>query len=176
MIYDPQEDSYLLEECVKKHAKGKVLDMGTGSGIQAKAALKNTSDILAADINLEAVESCQKQKINTIQSDLFSNIKDSFDTIIFNPPYLPKEELEDKESQQTTTGGKQGHEILEKFLSQAREHLNKDGIILIVCSSLTGDVEKIFIKYNYKFTTLKKEKHFFEELKVYLLNSISILN
>jgi pyruvate dehydrogenase E1 component alpha subunit len=37
-VYEPREDSLLLEKYVKKFAKGIVLDIGTGSGIQAKAA------------------------------------------------------------------------------------------------------------------------------------------
>ena len=51
-IYQPQEDTYLILEQVKQFAKGKVLDMGTGTGIlafeaQPKSCLLYTSD--AAD-------------------------------------------------------------------------------------------------------------------------------
>jgi len=91
MIYEPNDDSYLLKEFVLKHARGKVLDMGTGSGIQAEAALEKTQDVLAADINNEAAEFCKKKGINAVQSDLFENINHKFDLIIFNPPYLPEE-------------------------------------------------------------------------------------
>lgn len=49
MIYEPEEDSYLLEKYVKKLAKGKVLDLGTGSGIQALAAKKTCKEVKAAD-------------------------------------------------------------------------------------------------------------------------------
>ena len=41
MIYEPAEDSHLLAEAVKKFAHGRVLDMGTGSGIQAITAAKS---------------------------------------------------------------------------------------------------------------------------------------
>jgi len=170
MIYKPQEDSYLLEKYAKKYAKGKVLDLGCGSGIQSKAVLENTKDVLAADINSEAVAFCKSQGINTIQSDLFSNISQKFDLIIFNPPYLPEEKLEDKESKIITTGGKEGYEILELFLSQSKYYLNKNGKILLVCSSLTGNVDLLFKKYKFNFKLLEKQKVFFEELKVYLLN------
>ena len=60
MIYEPSDDSFLLREFVLEFAKGKVLDMGTGSGIQAEAALEKTDDVLAADVNEEAVEFCRK--------------------------------------------------------------------------------------------------------------------
>lgn len=39
--YEPREDSKLLERYVRKYAKGSVLDIGTGSGIQAISAAKS---------------------------------------------------------------------------------------------------------------------------------------
>jgi release factor glutamine methyltransferase len=167
MIYEPQEDSYLLEKHVKKLAKGKVLDMGTGSGILAKAAKGLNLEVLAVDINPEAIAKCQEQGLEAIESDLFSNIKDKFDTIIFNPPYLPDAEGEPEDSKLITTGGKYGHELLERFLIESKGHLNENGIILLVFSSHTGNMEKIFDEQKYDFTLLGQESHFFEKLLVY---------
>lgn len=170
MIYRPREDSFLLRKQVRKYAKGKVLDMGTGSGIQALAALENTKDVLAVDINPEAVEKLKKKGVNAIVSDLFANVKGKFDVIIFNPPYLPDDPEEDEESRLTTTGGKQGHELTERFLKEAKKHLNKKGIILLLFSSMTGDVDSILKKLKYKFILLDKKKMFFEEIYVYLVS------
>ena len=88
-LYEPREDSELLVKYVKKHARGVVLDMGTGSGIQAIGAIEKGAEVLAVDVNKEAVEHCEKKGINALQSDLFENVKGKFDLIIFNPPYLP---------------------------------------------------------------------------------------
>ena len=57
MMYEPAEDSYLLGRVVKKHARGRVLDMGTGSGYQAKiaAAKRNVERVLAVDLNPDAI-------------------------------------------------------------------------------------------------------------------------
>jgi release factor glutamine methyltransferase len=173
MIYEPQEDSYLLEKHVKIRAKGKVLDLGTGSGIQARAALTKTEEVLAADINPESIKHCKELNVKTIESNLFSNIKEKFNLIIFNPPYLPEDEEEPEDSKLITTGGKKGHEVLEEFLIQAKNHLEEKGEILTVVSNLTGDVEGLFNKYNYKFKKLDSEKLFFEELFVY---SLSLIN
>jgi len=127
MIYEPAEDSFLLEKYVKKLVKkdAYVLDVGTGSGILAKAALEKTKNVLALDINREAVEHCKKQGINAIQSDLFSNIKkgSKFDMIIFNPPYLPEDKREDSESRVITTGGKVGNEIVIRFLKKVKKSI-----------------------------------------------------
>ena len=52
-VYKPGEDSYLLQRHVERLVFGNVLDMGTGSGIQAvTAAIKQeVSKVLAVDIN-----------------------------------------------------------------------------------------------------------------------------
>lgn len=167
MIYEPAEDSYLLEEQVKKFAKRgiKVLDMGTGSGIQAEAA--KDCDVLAVDINQECVDFVRKKGINCIKSDLFENVKGKFDLIIFNPPYLPEDEEEPEDSKLSTTGGKKGNEILERFFSQVENYLNKNGKILIVFSSLTPDVDKIIKKYGFSYKKLSEQKIPFETLYVY---------
>ena len=171
MIYEPEEDSYLLEKYVKKFAKGKVLDLGSGSGIQSEAALEKTKNVLAVDIDKECVNYLKKKGIKSKYSDLFSNIEEKFDLIIFNPPYLPNEKLEDEESKKITTGGKDGYEILERFFSQVNKHLNKNGKILIVFSSLTkkSKVDKIIEENNFKFKILEEQKMFFEKLYCYLI-------
>ena len=94
IVYEPAEDSFLLAEQVKKYAKGKVLDLGTGSGILAETALINTKEVLATDINEEAVKRLKQKGINARFSDLFSHITEKFNLIIFNPPYLPTERNE----------------------------------------------------------------------------------
>lgn len=168
MIYEPREDSYLLQKYVLNFAKGKVLDMGTGSGIQAETALKKTKNVLAIDIDPEVVKYIKSKKINIIQSDLFSNVKGKFDLIIFNPPYLP----DDKQVKDIALdGGKKGYELLERFLIQAKNYLKKDGKILILFSSLTkkNKVDKILKDNGYTFELLETQKLFFEELYVYLI-------
>ena len=167
MIYEPAEDSFLLKKQLKNFIKKgmKVLDVGTGSGIQAIEAKKLGADVLASDINPE----CLKLEVETVQSDLFENIAEKFDIIIFNPPYLPEEPLEPEDSKLSTTGGKRGNEILIRFLGQARAHLNPNGKILIVFSSLTPDMDIILEELNYKFKKLDEEKIDFEKLYVYLI-------
>lgn len=165
MIYEPVEDTFLLKKHIKDFARGKVLDMGSGSGILAEEALKYSNNVLAADINKEAVKFCRKKKINCIYSDLFSNIKEKFDLIIFNPPYLPKKKYEDEE---TSLNVGQGKELITEFLNQAKSHLNENGQILILISSLTGKPENLFGGWNFKL--IDSEKYFFEELFIYLLS------
>lgn len=174
MTYEPQEDSYLLLEYVKQLAFGKVLDMGTGSGILAKQAVYNqdVEEVVAVDIDQESVEKLKKDSVKNLrafQSDLFANISERFDTIVFNPPYLPKDE---KDPDVALDGGVKGHEIIGLFLERAKKHLRKNGIILMVFSNRTGkkEVDKIIRDEGYKSVVLeKKNLDFFEELYVYKL-------
>lgn len=169
MLYEPAEDSYLLEKFVKIYAKGLVLDMGTGSGIQAKAAAEISENVVAVDISDKALkyvsENINNPKITFLKSDLFSNVEGLFDTIIFNPPYLPDEEFEDKR----LFGGKDGHEIVEKFLISAKSYLNEGGVILLLISSLTGEekIKQILDENGYQYDECGREHIFFEDLIVY---------
>jgi len=185
MIYLPLEDSYLLSETLKEYltkAKNKIknkslkiLDMGSGSGIQAQTCKGlGFKNILCADVDKEVIEHLKSENLNTIQSNLFSNIKKSekFDLIIFNPPYLPEDKREPQDSRNATTGGKKGYEIIIKFLNQAKSHLNKDAKILLLFSSFSQP--KIILKkakdLGYNFKALSSKKLFFEELFVYKLS------
>tara|TARA_B100000315_G_C14278508_1_gene451966 strand:- start:79 stop:609 length:531 start_codon:yes stop_codon:yes gene_type:complete len=172
MIYEPREDSHLLQKYVKKLAKGSVLDIGTGSGIQAVTASKNTkvTSVLAIDIQEEVIDHCLRnldpKKITFKESNLFSNVEESFDTIIFNPPYLPDDA---KVKDLTLDGGKEGYELIKEFLEQVKNHLNKDGIILLLFSSLTNKekIDSLIKKENFIFNLLEKQHIFFEDLFVY---------
>ena len=197
-IYQPQEDSFLLQEQVKKYAKGIVLDIGTGSGIQALTAAKNkkVKKITAIDINKKSIDYCKKnikflslenskkleksktfqinKKITFLQSNLFNKINKSFDTIIFNPPYLPQES---ENKYLALEGGKKGYEIIEKFLNQASNYLNINGIILIVFSSFTNKqkIDEIIERNLLEFQELSKQHIFFEDLYVYLIKKTKTL-
>ena len=172
MIYEPSEDSYLIKRYIKKYAKNKkVLDVGTGSGILAKEALKYTKDVTASDINKECLKNLKG--IKTIHSDLFKKIKGKNYLIISNPPYLPEDKGEDTKSALSTSGGKKGYELIERFINDLRPHLNKDGKALIIFSSLTNKdkVDSIIKKNKFNFKLLEEEKDIpYEDLYCYLLS------
>ncbi|MBI2660127.1 methyltransferase [Candidatus Woesearchaeota archaeon] len=179
-VYEPREDSTMLEKYVRQCAEGKVLDVGTGSGIQAIAAAQNkdVTSVLATDVQKGVIEYCRKciknKKIKFIQSDLFKNVKGKFDVIVFNPPYLPQElKLKDL----TLEGGKKGYEVIERFLNEANEFLKTNGIILLVFSSLTRKekVEELIKNNLLDFEELEKQRIFFEDIYVYLLRKNGLL-
>ena len=175
-IYLPAEDSYLLSKIlekeipklVKKNEHLQFLEVGSGSGILLETAKKSgikREHIFGADINQEAVEHCKNLDFNCIYSNLFENVNGKYDIIVFNPPYLPEDSREPADSRLATTGGLQGSEIINKFLKQAENYLEKDGRIFLLISSLTKNIN--WREYHKKL--LGKEKLFFEELKVWEL-------
>ena len=182
-IYEPAEDSYLLQKHVKKYALGRVLDVGTGSGIQALTAIKNVNvrEVVAIDINEEAIEKLGQEikekklrKIKAIQSDLFESVTGHFNLIIFNPPYLPQDKgIEDA----ALYGGKKGWEISENFFNQVSKYLFADGKILFLFSSLTNKsrIDEILSNNLLEFSEIDRLKIAFEELYVYEVKKSSLL-
>jgi release factor glutamine methyltransferase len=176
LVYLPAEDSFLLSSVIKKEVykiflKNKeavFLEIGAGSGVQLQSLLEagvKKKNIFACDLNFDAVNCCKELGFNCIQSNLFEKIKGKYDLILFNPPYLPKDNLEDKESEIATTGGKKGGEIINLFLKQSKNYLNKNGKIFLLISSLTKG-----IKWNgYRKKILAEKKIFFEKLTVFEL-------
>ncbi len=185
-IYEPAEDSFLLQKYIRKYSFGQVLDIGTGTGIQALTASqkKNVTSVIGIDLNPSAVSYCQKyvqpknRKLSFLHSDLFVSLRPAkFDTIIFNPPYLPEDKREPEESSLATTGGKRGYEILERFFADASAFLKPQGIILLLFSSLTrkNQVERIIKENLFEFKELERIKIPFEELYVYLVKKTDLL-
>lgn len=176
MVYEPREDSYLLEGVVEKYARGNVLDMGAGSGILAEAAArrKQVRSVVAVDIDKDAlsyaaanVAKSLKNKIKFLQSDLFANIKpQSFDTIIFNPPYLPSDT---KYPDNALDGGKRGYELIERFFESANDFLDDSGSVLLLFSSRTSEerVDGIIRDRLFEAELLETKPLFMEILYVY---------
>ncbi len=189
-VYSPMEDSQLLAAAVEKHAYGNVLDMGTGSGIQAITAAKKKEVklVVAADINNDALKFAAaaagkegvRDKIRFMKSDLFRNVKGTFDTkgafdtIIFNPPYLPQDK---GIADEAIYGGKHGYEVLQKFIGDCSYYLADNGIVLIVFSSKTNKqkVDEAIENSCLQFEELEQKNIFFETLYTYLIMKSPLL-
>lgn len=150
-VYVPHEDSFLLAEAARVHAKGRVLDLGCGTGIAGLAASQSPQvrEIVFADVNFLALKLAEKnakenglkKKHRFVQSDLFSTLKgQKFDTVCFNPPYLPTSKAEKIEGLENAAydGGKDGRKVLDRFLDQFAAHLAPDGILLLLNSSVSA--------------------------------------
>lgn len=148
--YAPAEDSWLLAHTIEKYFKNfrgkKCLDMGCGNGIQTAALLLNgAANVTCVDVNEDALRTTKemieknfpekKSTVNYVRSFLFETLnEEKFDCIVFNPPYVPSENIKWVE----VDGGKKGREIIDAFLEQLPRHLNPQGVCFLLQTSLNS--------------------------------------
>jgi len=179
-VYYPREDTLLLAKILEKEEiKGKkCLEMCCGSGFLSVLMAKRGGKVVAADINEKAVEATRNNaeknsvKVDAVVSDMFENIKEKFDLIVFNPPYLPDVDFNLKRElniERQWSGGKTGREVIKKFVKDAKKFLNKNGKIIMIISSLTGENEtkELLKKNKFNVKEIAREKIPWEELIVF---------
>jgi len=169
-VYEPSDDTFLLLDSLDltERSLGSALELGTGTGIIAVYGAKRGARVTATDINEETLALAKEnaslngvaERIEFVKSDLFDNVDGSFDTIIFNPPYLPEEEPRDA----ALDGGKKGYELAERFLKNMPGHLKKDGRCYLLLSSI-DDPENVL--KSYKHSVIAEKSLFFERLYVF---------
>jgi release factor glutamine methyltransferase len=148
-VYGPEEDSLLLARCVRCGEKS--LEIGCGTGIVSIKCALSGSKVVAVDMNPVAVE-CTKEnarrngvEVDAKQSDLFSNVTEVYDTIMFNPPYLPVSD-EGSGSEQWN-GGDDGFLVTRRFLNLLPQYIRRNGWAFIILSDLT-DIRKLMNEFN----------------------------
>lgn len=184
-VYEPAEDSELLA-FHSRNLKGKILEIGTGSGLVSILNAKSnpSNSILATDISPEAIECARKnaeangvRSLTFLQSNLFEKIEGKFDTILFNPPYLPtsKEERIPGNLNYAFDGGEDGRKTLDIFLEEFDKFLAPRGRLLLTQSSLNSMERTMLMLKNKGFEvhTLDQKPFFFEI--VYLLEAYMMM-
>lgn len=137
----------LICKQVPKATPLRILDMGAGSGVIGISLALETKDqapeLTLADISEPALSLALENamrlgvKVKIQQTNLFSEIEEAaqFDLIVANLPYIPNGESLDthvlKDPHLALFGGKQGTEIIDLFLEQARKHLSAEGMIAL---------------------------------------------
>lgn len=141
---NPMSD--LLGNSVLKEVKetDRVLDMGTGSGVNAILAASKSQNVIGVDINPNSIE-CAKinARANNVadrilfkESDRFEAVEGKFDLIIIDPPFrwfAPRDIYE-----VGTTD--ENYRFLNDFFSNVNHYLANNGRIL-VCFGSSGDIE-----------------------------------
>ena len=145
--------------------------MCTGSGAIAIAICKNVEvDMVATDISKKALKIAKKNatknevNIKFLESDMFENIKEKFDIIVSNPPYietltiqsLPQEVK--NEPLIALDGGKDGLDFYRILASNAQKYLNENGILAVEIGYNQGElVSNLFKKCGFVEVYVKKD-------------------
>lgn len=137
-----------------------ILDIGTGSGCISIAVKKELEgNVVGVDISEDALEVAKNNALNNnvdvkfILSDVFSNIKDKFDVIISNPPYIGEDEvIEDivrnNEPHLALYAKDNGLYFYDKILSECIDYLNDKFLIVFEIGCEQGsDVRELAYKY-----------------------------
>lgn len=125
----------------------RVLDLCTGSGCIGISLALLHPDITVdlADISSDALAVAAKNiakhglsnRVHCIQSNVFANIKDQYDLIISNPPYVSKAEYNrcpkefKREPKLALESGRDGLDLIRQILKNAKDYLNPDGKLIV---------------------------------------------
>lgn len=164
LIPRPETEELVMMAVAAAEEGQNVLDLCTGSGAIAIATYKELEKagrkvrMTAIDVSVDALElakenaECNQAEINFVCSDLFTRIRERFDLIISNPPYIPSSEIEtlqkevkDFEPRLALDGGSDGLEIYRKIAAEAPKYLTRGGVLLMeVGAGQAEDVVKLF--------------------------------
>ncbi len=148
-VLAPRVETELIVEQAVEFApnRSKLIDIGTGSGAIAIAIAKHRPDIkiTATEVSADALNVAKTNaikilgkdnKIEFVLSDIFENIKDRFDTIVTNLPYVSKDflpqmkpEVKKEPSIALFGGSGDGLDLYRKFYMQIPGHLKKGTLV-----------------------------------------------
>lgn len=146
-VYEAAEDSQLLADAaIDRIDDERVLDVGVGSGhVAARIATETDARVVGCDINPEACARARSRGIDVVRSNLMDPfVADSFDVVVFNPPYLPTppEREWDDPMEHALSGGEDGRRVIRPFLSDVGRVLRAGGRAYLLVSSLT-DIDAV---------------------------------
>lgn len=137
--------SHLLGNAVvaEVRAEDRVLDMGTGSGVNAILAAATARQVVAVDINPLAVAAARANaerngvgdRVEVRHSDVFDAVDGRFDLIVFDPPFrwfAPRDLYEMAITDEN-------YAAMTAFFRGARAHLTEAGRMLIFFGT-SGDL------------------------------------
>ena len=179
-VLDPRPETELIVEKVVSGAlsEASILELGTGTGCIAISIVLERPDlkICASEISFEALNVAKQNaknlgaKVNFFYSDWFNEVRQSFDLIISNPPYLSVKDLatlplgiQRFEPRIALDAGKYGLDCIQIIASQLSDYLNPRGIGLFEIGANQKEmVKKLFNSYGFNniqfFLDLEKKE------------------
>ncbi|NAZ75296.1 methyltransferase [Kineococcus sp. T13] len=147
--YRAQGDTALLAGTLTRRgavAGARVLDVGTGGGALALAAVRaGARSVTAVDLSLRSVASARlnvllhRAPVRVLRGDLFAPVRGrSFDVVLANPPYVPAETdvLPRHRPGRSWDGGRDGRAVIDRICDGVAAVLVPGGRLLMVQSAL----------------------------------------
>lgn len=145
-VFPPQEMAQIFGCAIQDEVQPgeRVLDMGTGSGVNAILAARQGAQVLAIDVNPSAVAAAEANaessgltdRIECRVGDLFDGIDEKFDRIIFDPPFRWFEPTDMLDRAFTDAG----YTTLRTFFDQVCDYLKPGGQVMMFFAT-TADVD-----------------------------------
>ena len=170
----PRDETEILVrkaiEIINQKGYKTALDIGTGSGCIACMVAKNTNcQIIGIDISSDALNTAldNASRLNLYnkaifrKSDIYSKIRETFDIIISNPPYIPPQTELQKEVQfdpklALFTSDEKGLEFYEKISKGTP--LNEGGCLIFeIGINQSENVKNIMIKNGFSNIEILKD-------------------
>lgn len=146
-------DTYWLTNTIINYVHGTVLDLCTGSGIQAIISAQSCEKVYAVDLDEKALTIARfnsylngvQNKITFFLGNLYEPIPADikFDFILSNPPFIPMPERID-DYPISGAGGDDGLKIVRQIYNGYLKYLKKNGQGLMIGQAI-GNKEKIFM-------------------------------
>jgi release factor glutamine methyltransferase len=176
-VYEPSEDTELLVQTLREQEPAmrglRALEVGSGSGVVARAMQDAGARVVAVDLNPHAAAATRALGVPVVRGDLMSALRGPFDVVAFNAPYLPSAEDERVEGwlDHAFHGGEGGVEVSERFVRDLARVLAPRGRAYLVVSS-TADLDRlraVVAAEGYTVATAATRRFFFEEVAVWRL-------
>ena len=169
-----------IRDIKKYRPAAECLDIFSGSGCIGVAVLKNVpqSKVDFAEVNQKFLEQIKvnlkinkinPKRYNLIESDIFQNIpqRKRYDYILANPPYLAesKKNLTQKsvlqyEPNKALFAGRDGLNMIKRFLRKARSYLKEEGKIYLEFDSWQKEkIKKVLIAFGYRRYDFFKDQY-----------------
>lgn len=170
-VLTPRQDSEILVENALNFNFSSCLDLCCGSGCLGLsiAKIKPEISLTLADVSKKALKTtkinAKKHKIKAkfVKTNMFENIKEKFDLIVCNPPYIESDvinflsdEVKNFDPIISLDGGIDGLKFYRILFDNAIKFLNKNGKCLLEIGYNQGNLVKLFEK-KYKNVKLIKD-------------------
>jgi HemK-related putative methylase len=139
--YPPSEDTFLVEYVIRGlKPAGLVADVGCSTGYLTRVLAENALEVVATDINPEALERARENltpvlnRVHLVNARGLPVRENTLDAVVSNPPYLPADE---NFYDPSLHGGPSGVEAGVEVLRQASQAVKHGGAVVVTASTLS---------------------------------------